>query len=107
MTERTFPVLWDRWDREGKALEVADCPQRVPWDFVAEHRQQCLNNHDQTPERLAERGGLGVAEMVYVVRDERWPRLNQMMTEMEALPELRRLLREWKARTKELSCEGT
>lgn len=95
--QRTFPVLWNRWQREGKALEAAGCPKRVPWEFVAEHRAQCLRNHEQTPERLAERGGLGVAEMVYIVRDEHWPRGGQVMTELEALPELRRLLEAWEA----------
>lgn len=38
-------------------------PRSVPWSFVEKFRQQALVNHDQTLERLAERGGLSPEEM--------------------------------------------
>jgi len=98
MGERLFPVLWHEFEREGKALKAAGCPKSVPWGFVAEHEEQCQKNHDQSAARLAERGGLGVNEMVYVLRDEHWPRLDRMLSELDALPELKRRLAEWQAR---------
>ena len=38
---KDFPVVW----------------RELPWGFVKFHRQQIEHNHDQTVERLAERGG--------------------------------------------------
>ena len=42
----------------------------MPWEFVAPHEQQALQNHKQTLARLAERGGLSPGELVAVVRGE-------------------------------------
>jgi hypothetical protein len=41
--------------------------REVPWDFIAPHEKQAMRNHDQTLERLAERGGLSPAEMLAAV----------------------------------------
>lgn len=41
----------------------------VPFAMIKEHETQCLANHNQTPERLKERGGLTWAEMWAVVHD--------------------------------------
>jgi hypothetical protein len=38
----------------------------VPWAFIGECAAECERNHSQTPERLAERGGLGPEEMLAV-----------------------------------------
>ena len=38
-------------------------PRRVPWEFVEPAREQAMRNHDQTLERLAERGGLAPGEL--------------------------------------------
>lgn len=43
----------------------------VPWDFVAT-RRRCLMNHFQTPERLAERGGLSPMEALTILQDREW-----------------------------------
>ena len=71
MAERTFPVLWQGTRPYLKALADLDCPREVPWAFVAEHAEWCQHNHDQTPERLAERGGLSPEEMLAVTRNTR------------------------------------
>ena len=71
MTERTFPVLWQGPRVYLKALADNGCPREVPWDFVAEHAEQCLANHDQTPQRLSERGGLSPEEMLAAVKGHR------------------------------------
>ena len=70
MTERRFPLLFGH-GREGRdELERLGCPRSVPWAFVAPHEAQARANHDQTLERLAERGGLSPSELVAVVRGE-------------------------------------
>lgn len=78
---RQFPVL----------QPPPGCPSRVPWSFVAPHEGQALRNHDQTLERLAQRGGLGAEELVAVVRGERW-RERTFKTEEDAAVELARML---------------
>ena len=70
---KVFPVLeHDRPRGEPKYTG----PRSVPWDFIAEHEAQCKVNHDQTVQRLAERGGLGADEMCAVVEDRRWHRMS-------------------------------
>lgn len=59
--EKTFPVLRSTMT-DG----------RVPFAMVLEHEGQCLKNHSQTVNRLAERGGLGWAELLAVLEDRPW-----------------------------------
>ncbi|WP_425962744.1 hypothetical protein [Rhizobium nepotum] len=56
-----FPVLND---------EVI---KRVPWAAVAPHEAQARKNHMQSLKRLAERGGLGIEELFYVLVDRDFP----------------------------------
>lgn len=71
MVERMFPVLWQSlsW-RETAELEALGCPRAVPWRLLEPHARQAMLNHDQTLERLAQRGGLSPEEMICVLRDE-------------------------------------
>ena len=57
---RRFPVLnqQSRRPQERKTM-----PRSVPWAFVETFREQAYRNHEQTLERLAERGGLAPGEM--------------------------------------------
>lgn len=71
MTERTFPVLWQGPRVYLKALADNACPREVPWGFIAERADMCHQNHDQTPQRLSERGGLSPEEMLSVIRGHR------------------------------------
>jgi hypothetical protein len=66
----------------------------VPWDFLAPHEDRALRNHDQTLERLAERGGLSPREALCVVLDRHW-REEQGLAEAEALDRLEVLLKAW------------
>lgn len=61
---KTFPVLWQGSSKYHETLRSLGCPKEVPWDFIEVRRTACLRNHDQTPERLAERGGLAPQELV-------------------------------------------
>jgi len=64
---RLFPVLW-QGDRARKAaLEAAGCPRYIPWAFIARYEDGCLWNHDQTVQRLSERGGLAPEEILAVI----------------------------------------
>lgn len=88
--ERRFPVHGhsrERLMRQG----VRDCPRDVPWSLLAPHEAQAVRNHDQTLQRLAERGGLSPAEMVAVIegRGLRWILLDGA-TDETALPMLLR-----------------
>lgn len=70
---RRFPVLWGPLsDEERQQYIVLGCPHTVAWELVAPHEAQALKNHDQTLERLAERGGLSPAEMMLVLDDKEW-----------------------------------
>lgn len=48
----------------------------VPWDFILPHERQAKNNHYQTLERLAQRGGLSWMEMLAVIKDVDFRRIN-------------------------------
>ncbi len=69
MDDRTFPILMDA--RELR--QWPDAPRSIPWALIAPHAQQCQRNHYQTPERLAQRGGLCPIELGAVLRDELYP----------------------------------
>jgi hypothetical protein len=54
-------------------LEAPDgCPKSVPWALLAPHEAQAKRNHDQTLERLAQRGGLAAQEMVDIIAGNGW-----------------------------------
>lgn len=61
MSARRFPVLRGQSDLSRDVR--ARWPRSVPWSFVEAFREQAEANHDQTLERLAERGGLAPDEM--------------------------------------------
>jgi hypothetical protein len=44
----------------------------IPWEVVEPHAKQAEQNHGQTLERLAERGGLDLSELAAVLEDRRW-----------------------------------
>lgn len=56
---REFPVLMSYQERKAHP----ECPRSIPWDRIAPHEAQAKHNHDQTLERLAQRGGLGPGEI--------------------------------------------
>lgn len=68
MNERMFPVLDGGHHAEYRRLGM---PREVPWRLLAPHEEQAKRNHNQTLERLAERGGLGPVEMRAIVEGKR------------------------------------
>ena len=65
-----FPFLVEYTER--RAHEEAGLPKGVPWSFVEPHEDQALSNHEQTLDRLAQRGGLGADELLAVVTGQDW-----------------------------------
>lgn len=57
---KRFPVLNQQ---SCRAADRKTMPRSVPWSFVEKFREQAETNHDQTLERLAQRGGLAPEEM--------------------------------------------
>ena len=65
--DKQFPIILPFSKRLDKG------PRSVPWALVAPHEAQALKNHGgQSLERLAERGGLSLDELVAVLEDRRW-----------------------------------
>ncbi len=60
MTDRRFPVLNQQSCRPEHRKTM---PRSVPWAFVEKFRAQAEENHAQTLEVLASRGGLAPEEM--------------------------------------------
>ena len=87
---RTFPILLS-WDERRKNPDVK---RNLPWDFIAPHEKQAQANHYQTLERLAQRGGLSWMEMLAVLMDLDFRRINPKANhEAHVL----KLLKEWEA----------
>lgn len=47
-------------------------PETIPWELLASHEEQALKNHNQSLQRLAERGGLSISEAVAILEDRPW-----------------------------------
>jgi len=62
-TWRPFPVLRGRKTTPGT-------PQNVPWWWIERFERRIKSNHDQTLERLAERGGLDASEIWCAYHDK-------------------------------------
>lgn len=56
--ERMFPIL-------GDAIIKA-----LPWSMMDPHETQARLNHSQSLSRLASRGGLGIDEAWYILKDQ-------------------------------------
>lgn len=72
-SEQRFPVLSDHVERKAHP----SWPRSVPWSFLAPHEERAKQNHDQSLERLAARGGLGLDEMAAIVEDRKWRRMTE------------------------------
>lgn len=75
-----------------KYMRVTGGPA-VPWDVIEPHEAQALKNHDQTLQRLNERGGLSVREALSILSDRPW-RFYEAMDERDCRRRLRELIDE-------------
>ena len=87
-TYKRFPLLTDHRVKQGELIDL-------PWDMLAEHSVQAINNHHQDLHMLAERGGLSASEAVAVLENKSWkdPTIPRERAEVQA--RLRELLRLW------------
>ncbi len=53
----------------------------VPWGMMEPHERQADYNHSQTLKRLAERGGLSCCEMLAVLEDRPWHKMDKGVAE--------------------------
>lgn len=67
MSDRRFPVITDqsKVPREIRAT----WPQSVPWTYAERFRKRAHQNHDQSLEELARRGGLAPYEIWCALHD--------------------------------------
>jgi hypothetical protein len=65
-TAKLFPIMIGWEGTKGP------CPSSIPWDAIAPYEGQAKVNHDQTLERLAERGGLDPVEAFFVLTGRTW-----------------------------------
>ena len=68
MSSTMFLIMMD--EKEWETLNADQLPRRVPMKFMAQFRVRIMKTHDQTIERLAERGGLHPTEICAVMYDK-------------------------------------
>lgn len=98
---KVFPILWSYGIKTQRTLEALGCPRHIPWAMIELHGKQAYLNHSQSLERLAERGGLGVNEVVAVLEGKAY--CDIVMTEEEAVPQLFELVRTFGRRSDGIS----
>ena len=85
MSERQFPIQVCDTRRHTHAVRA---PRRIPWGIVEPGREQAMRNHDQTLERLAERGGLTPGELRCAIEGKKlWPHFDEYSAEKCAADE--------------------
>lgn len=63
---RQFPIM------VGYRGTPGPCPSAIPWEAIAPYEGHALENHQQTLEKLASRGGLDPVEAYFVMTGHRW-----------------------------------
>lgn len=58
-------------------FKVLDANTTIPWVVIAPHEGQAICNHGQDLEKLNKRGGLSWSEMIAVLEDRRWSRMDE------------------------------
>jgi hypothetical protein len=66
MEMRQFPIMVGYEGTKGP------CPSWIPWEAIAPYEGHAQENHQQSLERLAERGGLSPVEAFFVMTGRRW-----------------------------------
>lgn len=65
-TAKLFPIMISWRGTKGP------CPSAIPWEAIAPYEGQAQLNHQQSLERLAERGGLSPLEALMVMTGRNW-----------------------------------
>jgi hypothetical protein len=89
---RRFPIMIQHYSKSYEVLRRG--PGSIPWPMIAPHEARAKKNHDQTLERLAERGGLDAYEAVWVLTDQPWSSSGDI-TDQQAVDQLWELYEAW------------
>lgn len=54
-----------------------DRPEPFPMALLRPHEMQAFKNHDQSLEMLASRGGCGASELVAILEDRPWSKMDE------------------------------
>ena len=68
-------------ERETMPIMGGVLLKAIPWALISGHEDQAQHNHDQTLNRLADRGGLGSSEAWAIINDMPWRRWNEAACE--------------------------
>ena len=121
-----WPLTWEQHARElGERLEqvhadfIVACEEReqrlfpvqggpsIPWHLIAPWEEQAKRNHDQTLERLAERGGLDTNEAYCVMRGWSFIKIDDAAERLIALISVRSVnVRAEQAESALLACQA-
>lgn len=61
------------------------CLRAIPWALIAPHEDQAQDNHYQTLNKLAQRGGLGADEAVAILEDRQWRAMDEREAEFRLI----------------------
>ena len=70
---------------QDKQFPILGESRTIPWAIIEKHREQAMKNHYQTLERLAERGGLDWVEVLAVIEDRDWIKMDKEEAEKKVL----------------------
>lgn len=65
--QKMFPIMGVRNGSRKVRFDFS-----IPWSLIEPHAAQAQKNHQQTLERLAERGGLDATEALAVLEERGW-----------------------------------
>ena len=55
-----------------KKYPILGTTEYIPFEMMLEHEKQCYINHNQSVQRLAERGGTDYLETYYILNDSKY-----------------------------------
>lgn len=90
---KTFPIIEPYGPLERKQHGDFRIPRWIRWSLIEPHREQARLNHGQTLERLAELGGLCPHELVAVLTDNPYRKVQALTLQTICLL-LRRIIME-------------
>lgn len=64
---------------------VLGTQETVPWNVICQHEKQAMSNHGQSLKRLAERGGLDYSEILAILEDRPYKKMELYYCRMMVL----------------------
>ena len=86
-----------------KRFPIQDGPS-IPWEAIAPYERQAYDNHEQSLKRLAERGGLGAAELYFIMTNTklRFHNVNWDEEEIKGLELIDKINKEYNEQNQEI-----